>query len=291
MGDFFQRTGDKWAMAVFGGWAVDGDGANTNGAGVCGVDVTLTEQSAAYAQAEDGGSYAQLAATAAEAGYAANYQLFPDTPVDNDAINFGADIPFAELALDMSATVQTYSGDALTWEYYDGTTWQTLTLAYDGTDSTAQDGKRSFQRDGAISFVPPSDWDTTTINSQLAYWIRARVSTQASMGATEGLTNSKEHELVTPTDGFKAPRTGTIDTIRLSDQATTLHTTADVKFMLVNFTTGGHSGELTFAQDQRCDEFTDVGLVVSKDDELGVICTQEDGTNEPTGVLLELGVL
>lgn len=274
-------------MFPIGTWAIDGDGARTNGAGMVGA-VSLTEQAAAYAVVNDGGAQALLSASGAAGGYTANYQLYPDSPADDDAAYFGAAVPFAELALDID-TAAVYSGDALVWEYWNGSAWSALTLAYDGTDSTAQDGLRTAQRDGAISFVPPTDWASTTVNSQAGYWIRGRLGTGANM-TTSPTTNSVEHELVAPTTGWKAPCTGRITEVRAVDQASTLHTATDVKFALVNTTTGAHSGELTWAQDAREHRSTGLDLDVAADDILAVLVTQEDGTNEITDPLLELTI-
>jgi hypothetical protein len=285
-----------WAMAVLGTWAIDGDGVATNGAGMAGcvvADLTLTEAASTFCKSYDGtnAEFQDLATSSAGADMTNDYQFFSDTKADNDAVYFGGAVPFCEMAIDMSATVQNYTGDALTWEYYNGTTWATLTLVYDGTDATAQDGLRSFGRDGAISFIPPATWASSTVDSQAAYWIRARISTTANIGANEGQTNSVEHKIVTPDSGFVCPQDGSITSIRLIDGASTLHTTADVKFILMNFTTGAHSGELTFGQDRRGDTFAvSGGLAVNDGDILGVLVTQEDGTAEVTNAVLELAV-
>lgn len=280
-----------WPMAAYGTWAVDGDGAETNGAGLVG-DVTLTEAAAAFAVILDGAEYAPISTDSSLGGVTANYQLFPDAPAEADAVFFGNAVPFAELAIDV-ATAATYDAAAvIAWKYYNGATWATLTIAQDSTDTSDQSGERSFQQDGAITFVPPSDWATTTINGQLAYWIKAEIAAGKAANMTQvPITNSKEHELVTPTDGFTCPAAGSIANVRAIDAATTLHTAADIKFMLVNFTTGAHSGELTWAQDQRQDKWNiAAGLAVADGDELGVVVTQEDGTNEALNVMLELEV-
>jgi hypothetical protein len=88
---------------------------------------TATEQAAALAKCLDGSSYANLAVTAAEAGYTANYQLFPDTPVAGDAVLFGGAVPFAQLGIDMSATVCVYDAAGVVgWDYWNGSAWADL---------------------------------------------------------------------------------------------------------------------------------------------------------------------
>lgn len=279
-------------MAVFGTWGRDVDGANTNGAGLVGVEAVLTEQSATLAKVEDNAVFADLSASGAEAGYTANYQTFPDTPVaGEDFAYFGAAVPFPEVAFDMG-TVATHDATGVHgWTYWNGSAWTALTISYDGTEGTAQDGTESFERDGAMSFVPPADWASTTVDGQAGYWIRIGIEAGKAANLTQvGILNSKEHELVTPEDGYVSNFAGTVTGIRASDAAATLHTAADVKFMLVNFTTGAHSGELTWAQDKRTDAWTSLTLAVAVGDELGVVNTAEDGTNEPSNVAFELSV-
>lgn len=287
--EFCLRADAQSQMAMAAGtWAIDGDGAETNGGGIVG-HVIVTEQAAALCVVEDydagGSDYQLLSSSSSGAGYTSDYQLLPDTEAVSDAVYFGGAIPFCELAIDMD-TNATHTSDSLVWEYWDGSAWSTLTLTRDSTDTTAQDGKRSFQRDGAIAFIPPSDWATTSVNSQSAYWVRARV-TGANLSVTP-TTNSTEHSLITPADAIRAATTGLITELRASDLASTLHTATDVKFILVNFTTGATTSELTWAQDLRVDRWTSLSLAVTAGDELGVLVTQEDGTNEIENAMLEI---
>jgi len=236
-------------------------------------------------------TYANLADSADLAGYGADYQLLPDAASEaaGDALYCGGSVPFCELAFDLTGgtgQVATWAADGGLWEYWNGAAWATLTVAQDNTDTTAADGLRPFQQSGAMHFVPPSAWAASTIDSQEAYWIRWRV-TDAQL-TQEPITDSSEHELVTPTDGIQAAHAGTVIDLRASDQASTLHTATDVKFILMNFTTGAHSGELTWAQDLRSDAWSGLTLAVAAGDELGIVVTQEDGTNEISNALLEM---
>ncbi len=276
-------------MAVLGAWGIDVDGAETNGGGLVGSTPTLTEAALGQAVVEDGGVFASLGG-GPNAGYTSNWQLFPDVPVANDAIYFGASLKFCEIAIAMSATVQASTGAAFTWEYWNGAAWVPLTLARDGTSAAASNGSRAFERDGAIHFVPPADWAQSTVNGGTLFWVRCIVVTAANMGVALGLTDGKSHEIVTPNGGWVSRHTGTITTLRLADGAATLHTTADVKFILMNYTTGAHSGELTFAQDRRTQRWTGLTLAIAAGDVLGVLVTQEDTGAEPSGVMLELGI-
>jgi len=280
-----------WPMAVFGTWTENGDGAETNGAGFVG-DVTLTEAAAAFCVGLDGASAAIISTISGEAGYTANYQMFPDIEADDDAVYFGGTVPFCEIAVNLSQLATYDAASVIDWEYYNGSTWTALTISYDATDTSDQSGARPFQQVGAISFVPPTNWAAVEVNSQSAYWIRAAIATGKAANITQiPILNSKEHEIVTPTDGFTVPAAGTINNVRAVDAATTLHTTKDIKFIIMNYTTGAHSGELTWAQDQRSDKWNiSGGLTVADGDELGVLVTQEDTSNEALNVMLELEV-
>lgn len=302
-GDIYDRRGrgflqvpgqdtKRFTMAQFGEWLIDGDGANTNGAGMVG-DVTLTNAAAAFAKAWDQGTttFANLATDSSLTGWTANFQLTADAANEevNDAIYFGNSVPFAEIAFDLSQ-LATYGADAGLYEYWNGA-WTDLGGAvtlWDETDITANDGKRPWQQVGAMAFAPPSDWASTTVDSQAAYWIRWRVT--ALQVTQEPIMNTKEHDIVTPADGATAPRGCRITKIRATDGAGTLHTTNDIIFILQNFTTGDHSGELTWAQDQQSDSWGSLTIDCSAGDSLGVVVLQEDGAAEATNVILECDI-
>lgn len=282
------------SIPVLGTWAVDGDGAETNGGGlICGGevgDVTLTEAAAALCKVYDIGTttHANLAASGDLDGWAGNYQLTADAASEQigDYAAFGhATLPFCEIAIDI-ATAAVLGGDAFVWEYSKGSgVWGALTVI-DRTDTTAGDGKRSFQQDGAIHFVPPSDWAKDTIGGQEAYWIRCRVT--ATQVTTTPTTNSKQHKIVTPTDGPRVPYACTLGRLRAIDAATTIHTTADVKFFIMNFTKGTYSAELTWPQDRRNEVWANINVACDANDVIGVVVTQEDGTAEVINALLEI---
>ncbi len=287
----------KWSMAALGLWGIDVDGARTNGGGIVG-DVVVTEQAASLAKAfdadESSGTWGNIEDTAVRADYTSGFQLFPDSPAATDAAAFGGAVPFPELAFDGTGTPAVYDeATVIVWEYTTAVdTWSTLTIVTDQTDTDDQSGGRPFQdaTGGAISFIPPSDWASVALDGQTAYWIRAIIQTgKGDNMTTSPVLNNVQHDLVKPSDGFTCPHGGTITGIRVSDaKAGTLHTA--IKFILMNFTTGDHSGEKTWASGQRQDAFTGLTLAVNTGDELGVLNTDEDGTNEPTNVLLELNV-
>lgn len=73
----------------------------------------------------------------------------------------GGSLKFAKLLFAI-ATGNT-GGGTMPAQYWNGTAWTTLTIT-DGTSAMANSG--------TISWVPPSDWATTTVNGALAYWVR-----------------------------------------------------------------------------------------------------------------------
>jgi len=254
---------------------------------------TFTEQAAALAKCLDGSSYANLAVTAAEAGYTANYQLFPDTPVAGDAVLFGGAVPFGQVGIDMSATVCVYDAAGVVgWDYWNGSAWADLdaSIINDGSGSSGVTGDYFGEQDGVLTFVPPQDWAASTIDSQSAYWIRGSIETgKAANITTVGLTNSTEHDLNVTTTGYVATHNGLISSVGISDMAATVHTTKDIKFYLINETTGKSSGVVAFGQDVR-DEVLDLPypVPVSISNKLSIVVTQEDGTNEAGRVTLQL---
>lgn len=238
-------------------------------------EITQTEAAAAFAKVDDGGVFQNLATSATGGGFAANYQLFPDTELENDAAYFGAASPFGAIYTDVAATVATYGADSITWEYYNGSAWVALTILDDYTDSTAQDGLRPFQRDGYTVFSAPSDWASTTVDSQVAYWIRARCN--ATVNITQiPLLDSHEHYIITAPAASEMIVAGTIGRARINwDTVST--GTADTKIILCNLTSGVASAEKTLTKAKREGEVADFALVCAAGDAIAVYITQVDG--------------
>ena len=246
-----------------------------------------TEQAAALAKVSDGGVFANLAVSGGAAGYTANYQMFPDTEVIGDAVYFGYASKFGAMYIDMSATVATYSDDAVTWEYYNGGSWTAFT-PYDETDTTAQDGLRPFQGDGYIILNVGTDWAPTTIDSQNAYWIRARLT--AATVTQAPLTDSKEHLVTTLTNGGTVPNTYGIISRGLFRFETVSGANNDTKMILANMTTGQSSAVKTITKAVADADVADFNLIVNRGDSISLFCTAEDGTTEFAGGTLELAI-
>lgn len=88
--------------------------------------------------------------------------------VVGDIAYFGKTTKFDALSWDVSTNG---SGGALAWEYWNGSTWSTL--SFTASSNTL------FQGDGWAAFTDPADWAQTTVNGEGTsyYYIRARVTT------------------------------------------------------------------------------------------------------------------
>jgi hypothetical protein len=104
----------------------------------------------------------------------ADWYVVPATPAVNDAVYFGSDATFKEVDILFS------TAGAGTWtntiEYWNGA-WTAVSGVTDGTTSF----KAVNTVHAAITFTPPADWATTTINGVSTYWIRSRVSAYTSI--------------------------------------------------------------------------------------------------------------
>lgn len=286
----------------------DTDGAGTNGAGMAGGAPNLTTNQFAnstgtvYVKCYDNGTttWDDLSTSAlltAGADWAINYQLQPDADAEEagDAFAIGFTTQFCEVCFNDLATnngtLATYGGDCGKWQYSTGAgTWSDLTV-YDGTDSTAQDGKRTLQRTGAVSFAPPSDWATATYDGQTAYWIKWVVTAaQLTQSAVIDDTNKDEPFVVIPnTDTFKAPYKCSIIRARVTNMNATLHNQS-IKFVIGNFTTGTFTAEQTWTASQANDSFdlSSTPLTASQGDLIGICITDDGGAGSNPSVVLEL---
>jgi len=89
------------------------------------------------------------------------FLLFP-TPATGDRSYFGHSSKFTRLkfAFGTVGTTATY-----VWEYWNGTTWTTLTVV---------DGTTNFTATGSVTWTAPAGWATTAVNGVTMYWVRVR---------------------------------------------------------------------------------------------------------------------
>ena len=122
---------------------------------------------------DDGGVFTDETADANDAG-ASDVVLVPATPATNDAFYIGFDLRFTEV--DFVASTLATDG-AVTWEYWDGDSWEALSGVVDDTVGFTVSP-------GTVAFTLPSDWAKNTVNSQGPfYYVRARVTTAGTSTA------------------------------------------------------------------------------------------------------------
>jgi len=105
--------------------------------------------------------------------------LLPDPGAIGDGFYFGYASPFDWLCLKIgTAGVGVWD---ITWKYWDGDTWENLTLIQDQADHfRAAAGKRW------VHFERPGDWAAKVIEALNLYWIKGEVTGYTSM-ATQPL--------------------------------------------------------------------------------------------------------
>ena len=123
---------------------------------------------AAAIQEDNGSSFTDFTLVARDTQTANDVDLFPSTVSANDAFYFGGVDQFAEVLINVTTAGTTY---VAAWEYWDGGAWVTLTV----TDPSSSYFNLGWHK---ITFTPPGDWGTTSVNSQGPYYyIRSRVTT------------------------------------------------------------------------------------------------------------------
>ncbi len=251
---------------------------------------TSTEQAAALCKVYDASAaeYQDLSLCSAGAGYTANYQFFPDTPVALvDFVIFGAAVPFPQIAFDMSVTPATYDAASVVgWDYWNGTAWVSLdaSIVYDGSGSTGTTGDYAWEQDGTMTFVPPQDWAASTIDGQLAYWIKASIETGKVANMTQEPIATTEHDIFVPDTGIVFTYNGDVTALEIDDPSDVAHTANDIELIFWNYTTGESSGVIVFPQDMIHAVIPlPYPVRVNIGDKCAIVCTVEDGTNEYDG--------
>lgn len=144
-------------------------GTGTTWLADCRITSTLALIAVQAVVADDGGVQT-TETTEANDATANDMTLLPASPAINDAYYFGGLHRFQQLSLNVGTAGVKAPGDwTLTWEYYNGSAWTTLTV----TDNTSE---FTVAGTNTVTFTPPVDWATVAVNALTAYWIRARVS-------------------------------------------------------------------------------------------------------------------
>jgi hypothetical protein len=126
----------------------------------------------------DGGTYSANLSTSTA------FDLFPDDAAIDDAIYFGRIKEFKNIKFYVG-TAFAATSVTFVWEYYDGSSWQTLSVT-DNTNGFTNLGENE------VTWNVPHDWDHgPVINSiYMVYWVRCRIS--AINTPTEGGAQSTQ---------------------------------------------------------------------------------------------------
>ncbi len=197
----------------------------------------------------------------------------------SDSIHFGMDNKFTQVVIQIGTAG---SGDAVAaetlWEYSKGSdTWGSLEAVEGFEDSTValEAGTSTY----VISFLPPADWATDTINALGPhYWIRMRATADAVYNTTSPLLTQGWACEVSVGQGIVIPMAGTISAVDLT-ALTVSATNDDSEFLLINITTGLWE-QITWTGADQMDRVTGLALVVSAGDQVVLQQITEDGSTE-----------
>jgi len=129
--------------------------------------------------ADDGGAYT-VETTAANNATTNDVTLVPATAAENDAYYFGHTTDkFSRI--DITITTQGNFVGTVTWEYWDGTQWNTLSGVTDGTNNFG-----AAPATVSVTWTLPSGWEKCTVRSVNGYWVRARITATSGGGAKAG---------------------------------------------------------------------------------------------------------
>lgn len=119
---------------------------------------------------DDGGSFTDNTEEA-NTSSGTSFNVFAATPAANDAIYFGMGSKFLGLQHRLQVLGVDGGSLAVTWEYYNGSSWASLTTTAGTT------GSDKFTANGKVTWTMPSAWEETTVNSSNSmYFVRARLS-------------------------------------------------------------------------------------------------------------------
>lgn len=128
--------------------------------------------------ADDGGAYT-VETTTANNATTNDVTLVPATAAENDAYYFGHTTDkFSRI--DITITTQGNFVGTVTWEYWDGTQWNTLSGVTDGTNNFG-----AAPATVSVTWTLPSGWEKCTVRSVNGYWVRARITTATSGGGAK----------------------------------------------------------------------------------------------------------
>jgi len=97
-------------------------------------------------------------------------EILPAVPAQNDALYIGIDdILFNKVRNMVAGTDGVVTTNDLKYEYYNGATWEDLTIVHDTTN-----GLTDLSVGTEIMWEIPTDWGEVAINTVTCFWIRIR---------------------------------------------------------------------------------------------------------------------
>jgi len=94
--------------------------------------------------------------------------LLPDPKSDGDGFLVGANVKFNWILFNMS--MAGVGSCTITWQYWDGSAWQSLNVIYDSTSDFKVTGL------SRVHIVKPSDWIKRSVISKTLYWLFGEAS-------------------------------------------------------------------------------------------------------------------
>gem|GEM_PF-4384422 len=117
----------------------------------------------------------------------ASYLSKGDYYSDNTNFTFGNSVgeiiycgyhnPFDEV--DMTVTSAAGGGFAAQWEYWNGSSWQALTVAGNTTSG--------YTKTGVVTFTVPANWKRTSVNGLTVFWARLRCTATGTSPQFDGI--------------------------------------------------------------------------------------------------------
>lgn len=211
---------------------------------------------------------------------AGDVELLPATPAEDDAVYFGCASKFSGIVVDMK-TAGDGTHTAFAWEYWNGSAWTAIPAGSQLLDDSDEftTGTDTY----VISFIPPSDWATTTVNSSAAlYWVRFRITGASQYGSAAPVAQQLWALKWGTGTGVVCPFTGTIDRVDLTSRIKS-GDTANTVFLLIN-KDQGTAATLTWTKEIPVLSLTGLDFSVTAGDELILQQMTEDGTTEFTDV-------
>jgi hypothetical protein len=148
-----------------------------------GVTGTTSSQNITFTRTRSAAGYDDFTTAAGDSAVGDVPPTSALVTVQNDALYMGDAATFNAISFNCS-TAGTGGTSVSAWEYWNGSSWATLSTTVD--DTTNWRLSTGLQH---LTFTAPGDWGTTSVDGVTKYWIRSRVTTAGTFTAKPLLTN------------------------------------------------------------------------------------------------------